>query len=278
MELFYYDLSTGQFAQVSDTTGGIGSTPGGCPSYRPHVSRDSGVIVFLFPRFSTETCNLDGPQRNAQDGFLFRFVCAVSKRPGNRGPVFEPPPPQEVVAGRTLSFTLTASDPEADPSSFVAQVKDGTDVPPGSQITDHHDGTATFRWPTRPEDVATYTLRVAAFDEGGGEIFHDISISVVPHVDQAPSPTPTPPSPLVCTGDCNSNGTVNVAELVTGVSIALGTQPASVCGAFDCHNAVATPGLRTPEPPVAVDCLIRAVNNALSGCPSTAGVASFTPT
>ena len=28
------------------------------------------------------------------------------------------------------------------------QVKDGDDVPPGSVITDHHDGTADFNWPT----------------------------------------------------------------------------------------------------------------------------------
>jgi hypothetical protein len=47
---------------------------------------------------------------------------------------------------------------------------------------------------------------------------------------------------------------VSIGELITGVNIALGTRPPSACSAF--------------EPPVDVSQLVRAVNNALNGCPS----------
>ncbi|MFI5397569.1 MAG: hypothetical protein ACHQ9S_18690, partial [Candidatus Binatia bacterium] len=87
LELFYYDRATGQFTQISETLGGIGSTPRGCASYIPRMSRDGGVLLFGFQRFSVEGCFLDGPQRNEADGFDFMLVRAVRKRPGNNGPV-----------------------------------------------------------------------------------------------------------------------------------------------------------------------------------------------
>jgi len=88
-----------------------------------------------------------------------------------------------------------------------------------------------------------------------------------------PSPTPTPPVTVtptsVCIGDCNGDGPVSIDELVTGIGIALGTLPSSACAAFDC-NADCHPGpvLSTPPiPSVTIACLIRAVDNALNGCP-----------
>jgi hypothetical protein len=82
-----------------------------------------------------------------------------------------------------------------------------------------------------------------------------------------PTPTPTAP-PLPCIGDCNSDGSVDVAELITGVNIALGLVPFTACPAFDCtSDCHPGPIAITPTPQVDVACLIRAVNNALDGCP-----------
>ena len=68
MELFYYDLATGALTQITETTGGIGRHPGGCPSYRPYVSQDASVILLNgFHRLSVESCVLDGPQRTERD-------------------------------------------------------------------------------------------------------------------------------------------------------------------------------------------------------------------
>lgn len=265
LELFYYDRARDTFTQISETIGGVGSRPNGCPPFRPAVSTDGGVVTFFFNRFSTETCQLDGSQRNERNGLIYRFVHAVRKRPGNRGPVFEQPADARVTAGDLLTLTFAAQDPDADPISYFAQVKDGNDVPLGSEITDHHDGTATFSWPTRPEHVGEHVLRVAAFDEGGGDVFHDLAISVVPNDGPIPTVTPTrtvapgvslTPQALACIGDCDRDRAVSVNELVTGVSIALDTASIERCPAAGC----------SPDQRVGVDCLVQAVNAALAGC------------
>ena len=63
-------------------------------------------------------------------------------------------------------------------------------------------------------------------------------------------------SPPVCSGDCEGSGRVTVAELITGVNIALGSATLDQCRAFDCNG----------NGHVTVDCLVQAVGNALNGC------------
>jgi hypothetical protein len=67
--------------------------------------------------------------------------------------------------------------------------------------------------------------------------------------------TGTPPVPA-CAGDCNGDGMVAINELVTGVSIALGSAPVTSCPAIDTDG----------NGEVAINELVAAVNNALSGC------------
>lgn len=68
-----------------------------------------------------------------------------------------------------------------------------------------------------------------------------------------------------CAGDCNGDGTVSVAEIVTGVSIALGNAPLSACPVFACRSPTT----------VTIDCLVQAVRSLLEGCPA---VPTPTPT
>jgi hypothetical protein len=63
-------------------------------------------------------------------------------------------------------------------------------------------------------------------------------------------------APLGCTGDCSGDGTVTVAELITGVNIVLGSEALDRCPSFDCNGSGT----------VTIDCLIRAVGNLLNGC------------
>jgi hypothetical protein len=59
-----------------------------------------------------------------------------------------------------------------------------------------------------------------------------------------------------CVGDCGNNNEVTIANLILGVSIALGNTPASACPAFQNAQGM-----------VDIAQLIKGVNNALTGCP-----------
>jgi len=70
-------------------------------------------------------------------------------------------------------------------------------------------------------------------------------------------PLTAAPGRAQCVGDCAQSGQVTISNLILGVSISLGRQTLSSCEAFD-ENGDGT---------VSVSELIRAVNNALNGCP-----------
>ena len=82
-----------------------------------------------------------------------------------------------------------------------------------------------------------------------------------PSVTPTPSPTPSPsvtPTPSLtpvppCLGDCNDDSAVTVDELVTGMGIVLGTLPRDACPFFNTNATVHE--------------LVKAVNEALNGCP-----------
>jgi hypothetical protein len=178
MEIFVYDTTSGQFTQVTETVGGIGRTPGGCEQYTPVLSADADRIAFAFFRFSVGGCELDGPQRNAADGFVFGPVLAVRKRPGNRAPILEVIQESRVEAGTLLVLNASATDADGDPIVFFAQLLNGEDLPAGAEIIDHRNGTATLRWETGVEQTGLYILRVASFDLGGGEAMGDVIVAV----------------------------------------------------------------------------------------------------
>jgi hypothetical protein len=70
-----------------------------------------------------------------------------------------------------------------------------------------------------------------------------------------------------CVGDCDANGTVTIADLITGVNIALGNRSADACPAF--QNGAGH---------VDIAQLIKGVNNALRGCGAPAATATATAT
>jgi len=77
-----------------------------------------------------------------------------------------------------------------------------------------------------------------------------------------PSPTNTPAPPTAthfigpCVGDCDGDGQIRVAEIITGVNIAIGRAEMSRCPGFD-HDG---------SDSVAINELVLAVNASLRGC------------
>jgi len=69
-----------------------------------------------------------------------------------------------------------------------------------------------------------------------------------------------------CLADCDEDGEVAIDELVTAVAVALGNAPPGACSAFACA-----------PPSIAIGCLVRAVGNALLGCPPPTATPSLPP-
>lgn len=85
--------------------------------------------------------------------------------------------------------------------------------------------------------------------------------AVAPSPTSTPSPTDGPATATatiepVCVGDCDADQRVNVAELVTGVNIALDRRDVATCRAFD----------RDADQRVTVAELVEAVSRLLTGC------------
>jgi len=112
-------------------------------------------------------------------------------------------------------------------------------VVPGGQFGDFHisyqlkSGSPTYT------DSAVFTLDVT-------------NVQPTPDVS-TPTPTVTP-QPTPCEGDCNSDGTVTVNEVVVCVNMALGTSDA--CHACDANG----------DGTVTINEIIGAVDAALNGC------------
>ena len=83
---------------------------------------------------------------------------------------------------------------------------------------------------------------------------------------RTPSATPTGPTPTItptrtppaCVGDCNGNGVVSVDEITLMVNIAFGDADIEQCLAGDADG----------DGRIAINELLRAVNNLLAGCPN----------
>jgi len=65
---------------------------------------------------------------------------------------------------------------------------------------------------------------------------------------------------LGCVGDCNGDGAVAINEIISGVTLALGTAPVSACAAFDDDG----------NGEVRINELLAGVNGGLIGCPTAA--------
>ena len=71
---------------------------------------------------------------------------------GNAPPVLDPIGNRSVEEGQTLSFTVTASDPDAT----IPDLPQPTNLPTGASFTDNNDGTGDFVWLTQMGDANTY--------------------------------------------------------------------------------------------------------------------------
>ena len=101
-------------------------------------------------------------------------------------------------------------------------------------------------------DIVDLAVATAAAPTPTPSPMASATASVAPSAIVSATPTARPP----CAGDCNGDGAVTINELITGVTIALGTQPLAACPGFDTSG----------DGQVAINELVAAVNHALAGC------------
>ncbi len=197
--------------------------------------------------------------------------------------------PAQVPAGPVATFvfvvqsqapaqqTAAGFDVAASGGQLAVVADEDEQQPPGTNELTHlapkaNDANGVAMWQIAwqaPAAPGTYTLFGA-----GNSVNDDLSnfgdrasattFAVVVDAAATPTPTATPPpndTPAVCVGDCDSSGAVTVDELAIGARIVLGTAAVAECPTLGCGA----------DGQVTIDCLVEAVDRALSGCPQSSG-------
>ena len=92
----------------------------------------------------------------------------------NTPPTLIVPGQQVVIAGDTVSFTVSATEPDGDPITLSVSNK-----PASAVFTDAGDGTGTFEWATTLADTGTVVVTFAATDPDGSDS-KTVQIAVLP--------------------------------------------------------------------------------------------------
>jgi hypothetical protein len=102
----------------------------------------------------------------------------------NDPPVLDPIGDKIVIAGETLTFYVTASDPNGDSLSLYAN-----DLPEDASFIDFGDGTGLFTWTPEFDDDGIYLIIFTVFDDGGPPLpdSEAISITVKPGIGEVPT-------------------------------------------------------------------------------------------
>ncbi|NLD28181.1 MAG: hypothetical protein GX659_05180, partial [Myxococcales bacterium] len=102
----------------------------------------------------------------------------------NRAPEISPVQAKNVAEGETLSFTITASDPDGDAVSLGFSAVQGEligtacSVPSGAMITRTSDTTFTFTWTPGYDDAGFHCVNIEATDNGSPSLSSTLPIAI----------------------------------------------------------------------------------------------------
>lgn len=160
-------------------------------------------------------------------------------------------------AGMSDAFLLKLAPP-VDARPTPTHTPTHTRVPPTA--------TATVVPPTRtftaipPTPTLTAVLPTATWTRvPATPTLTDTPVPATPTFSRPPASTATraaPPAPMMCTVDCDNDGTVTVDELVIGINIVLGRAPLDTCNSSDANDDGA----------VMINEVVSAIRSALAGC------------
>lgn len=122
-------------------------------------------------------------------------ISAMAGAGVNQPPVQTAPSPHTIRAGNTLTFNVTASDPEFDPVRMGASA-----LPAGAEYTETGPGMAEFEWRPNAFQTGNNSVVLIARDPNGLTDMDVVAIQVL-----APLPQ-----------DCNGNGAPDFADIRFG--------------------------------------------------------------
>jgi putative Ig domain-containing protein/flagellar hook capping protein FlgD/Big-like domain-containing protein len=138
---------------------------------------------------------------------LFDIIVTGTGGGENDAPVLSAPSSETVDAGSSLTFDVTATDPDGDHVSLF-----GSGMPPGSTFLDHANNTGTFTWNTTASQGGTYTASFSGLDGRGGSGSASTQITVVGAPVENHPPTLTAPLTQQVAEGANLSFTVTATD------------------------------------------------------------------
>jgi Putative Ig domain len=191
---FVHDMITGMTARASVASDG---TQGNDRSYVPTLSSDGRYIVF-----NSDATNLVvGDTNGRTDVFLTLNPLA----PHNQAPVLNPIGNKSVNEGQTLSFTLSATDPDTgDTLTYSA-----TNTPPGSTFD---PATRTFSWTPDYTQAGNYPDVEFMVTDNGSPMMLDLEDITITVGDVNRAPVLSNPGPQQVLEHATTTFTVSATD------------------------------------------------------------------
>ena len=123
--------------------------------------KEAVKAALTFPQVGTYQVCVRGTDMQGNTASSRCITVNVTVVDTNTAPTLNPIGGQTVEAGKLLSLTLTANDPDGDSLSFTA-----SGLPTGASLTDHGNGTATLAWTPQLGQVGSYPVTITVTDDG----------------------------------------------------------------------------------------------------------------
>jgi len=142
-------------------------------------ANDTGTFTWtpVVGQEGTYTASFTGTDGQGGSGSAATSITVTGPAPSNHPPTLSAPATEQVNVGASLSFTVTATDPDGDHVALSASA-----LPSGATFTDHGDNTGSFAWTPGSNQAGNYNVSFLGYDGRGGTGTANTSIAVMQEI------------------------------------------------------------------------------------------------